>query len=1017
MMLTIRPLLRLLRISAGRYFIVLMALAIAACFHAVAVNAQGYTNSFLYSFNPAVSKISFTPATRQGLFGESDTITISTSDNSPIRVMAIDGTLVYSGTPTALQLARGHYFVECNGDRSQFVVLPSDYQGASFLGVDAADGTDSVYTQRLAQIQPTWVRALTEGQWPVVEPSPGVWNWSTLDQTVAASAGRKIVVTAFIRPGWVTNNFLPQFLTYVTAMAQRYNGRIYAIQIWNEPWYSTVTANGLAWGDIGNAYTGNPAVDLPVFYQTLATLISSSRAAIQGVSPSMQVVGPDWQSPEDCNMTQPVMSLLGSQPMNIFSFHANTWTSPDGLTSSGSNGFAELTDLFLPYIGTLPWIVSEFHPFGTSALGIPTSGAEPGVPSPGFDWRRGMDRLTKTVVMWRAAGAQAIMPQVLPICAATLTNNWEDYGVEYGPGSYGRGPHPKTSAYLMSGYWLNNATFVDSRTPGQQVYLYAWKQPDNSSLVFAWTTEGITAPLLSTSSFNTLNLFGKTTQITALSEDPTLFTSTTLSPSALMDSILAALTQNYSVPPVWQPVNSQSVQIGQSLQFSVSAIDSNNAPITYSATGLPAGATLDPISGTFTWTPTSGQIGSYQVNFTATDDQGRSASTSTTIYVVGNLLDGLTHYWKFDEASGTNTADSVGQANGVLQNFSFSSPYGWVPGIEGTALSFNGAGASVLLPLDSVSLTNNFTLAAWVLPRNATGDTSFLSIQCNYRIGGLRLFIANNSLQVQGQTPAGWQGNVFATNAIQNGVWSHVIVVYDKSTVLVYLNGVYQGSAAWGGDLVMDPTGYTQFGTQGSYYFDGSLDDIMLFSRPLGPQEALDLYEAPLLPPTFSPITTQTVEPGQTVAFTLSATDVSGNQMTYSALSLPAGASFTASTQGFTWTPTSGQLGNSTATFVASDGWLTTTQQVLISVTSVAQSLTPTITSLKLTGSNAVISFTTVSSVVTSELYEVDYRNDLKAGTWLILTNGIHGTGGTLSITDSGAAGQSKRFYRVGGHF
>jgi hypothetical protein len=64
-----------------------------------------------------------------------------------------------------------------------------------------------------------------------------------------------------------------------------------------------------------------------------------------------------------------------------------------------------------------------------------------------------------------------------------------------------------------------------------------------------------------------------------------------------------------------------------------------------------------------------------------------------------------------------------------------------------------------------------------------------------------------------------------------------------------------------------------------------------------------------------------------------------------------------------------------------------------------------------------VISFTTVSSVVTSELYEVDYRNDLKAGTWLILTNGIHGTGGTLSITDSGAAGQSKRFYRVGGQF
>jgi hypothetical protein len=37
------------------------------------------------------------------------------------------------------------------------------------------------------------------------------------------------------------------------------------------------------------------------------------------------------------------------------------------------------------------------------------------------------------------------------------------------------------------------------------------------------------------------------------------------------------------------------------------------------------------------------------------------------------------------------------------------------------------------------------------------------------------------------------------------------------------------------------------------------------------------------------------------------------------------------------------------------------------------------ITSLKLTGSNAVVSFTTV----TSATYEVDYRNDLMAGTWL----------------------------------
>jgi hypothetical protein len=74
---------------------------------------------------------------------------------------------------------------------------------------------------------------------------------------------------------------------------------------------------------------------------------------------------------------------------------------------------------------------------------------------------------------------------------------------------------------------------------------------------------------------------------------------------------------------------------------------------------------------------------------------------------------------------------------------------------------------------------------------------------------------------------------------------------------------------------------------------------------------------------------------------------------------------------------------------------------------------TPTITSLKLTGSNAVISFTTV----TSATYEVDYKNDLTTGTWLSLTNGVPGTGGILSNTDQGAVSLGRRFYRVVAHY
>jgi hypothetical protein len=87
--------------------------------------------------------------------------------------------------------------------------------------------------------------------------------------------------------------------------------------------------------------------------------------------------------------------------------------------------------------------------------------------------------------------------------------------------------------------------------------------------------------------------------------------------------------------------------------------------------------------------------------------------------------------------------------------------------------------------------------------------------------------------------------------------------------------------------------------------------------------------------------------------------------------------------------------------------------EVLMLYRRVNQTPVPVITSLKLTGSNAVISFTTV----TNALYEVDYRNDLTTGAWLTLTNGVPGTSGILSITNGGAASQSRRFYRVVAHF
>jgi Putative Ig domain. len=85
--------------------------------------------------------------------------------------------------------------------------------------------------------------------------------------------------------------------------------------------------------------------------------------------------------------------------------------------------------------------------------------------------------------------------------------------------------------------------------------------------------------------------------------------------------------------------------------------------------------------------------------------------------------------------------------------------------------------------------------------------------------------------------------------------------------------------------------------------------------------------------PEFTSITTKSVEEGQRLSFTASATDADGDPLTYTATSLPSGASFDAGTATFSWTPSEGNAGSYEAVFEVTDGYLTDTVSVSITVT------------------------------------------------------------------------------------
>ena len=67
----------------------------------------------------------------------------------------------------------------------------------------------------------------------------------------------------------------------------------------------------------------------------------------------------------------------------------------------------------------------------------------------------------------------------------------------------------------------------------------------------------------------------------------------------------------------------------------------------------------------------------------------------------------------------------------------------------------------------------------------------------------------------------------------------------------------------------------------------------------------------------------------------------------------------------------------------------------------------PVITSIRVIGSNAVISFSTVSS----QTYDVQRATNLPAGPWSTIASNVAGTGGSLTVTNP--ALQPRQFYRV----
>ena len=205
-------------------------------------------------------------------------------------------------------------------------------------------------------------------------------------------------------------------------------------------------------------------------------------------------------------------------------------------------------------------------------------------------------------------------------------------------------------------------------------------------------------------------------------------------------------------------------------------------------------------------------------------------------------------YWRFDETQGTIAVDSVGGHNGTIHGAT------WTTGAAAGALRFDGLDDYVELPIGTrVSQLTNSTFALWVNWSVAggpwqrvfdfgKGQTAYMFLCPRLDTSGpMRFAITTGGSEAEQR--------VTAPTALPGG-WHHVAVVIDAAahSTKLYLDGnvVAANTAATLTPSALGQTTQNWLGRSqypGDAYYQGLIDEVLVYDRSLTQAEILDLME------------------------------------------------------------------------------------------------------------------------------------------------------------------------------
>lgn len=241
--------------------------------------------------------------------------------------------------------------------------------------------------------------------------------------------------------------------------------------------------------------------------------------------------------------------------------------------------------------------------------------------------------------------------------------------------------------------------------------------------------------------------------------------------------------------------------------------------------------------------------GTYVLRLKASDgDLSAAADVYVTAYAAANLTRGLVGWWKMDHTGNTSVAtdSSTTGAHATL--------YGntkWKNGYFGKALELAGGNDLGAAPDKAAVRVQQLTVSAWIRSSNTlagmaslyplilskqnwAGNSGFFfgTFTPDSSTLGLRLMTGSDVFsRVEMQTPLA-----------DSGVWHHVCGIYDGAYLRIYHDGDEQPGSLRVGPVRINHQGVPLIMGQG---FEGLLDDLRLYNRPLSPIEIDTLTATP----------------------------------------------------------------------------------------------------------------------------------------------------------------------------